>query len=123
MLKLFFLTLIYFFVIGSYTITRDIKSSIFVCVVGKEYIPSSKIISMFMLLPAIFFYSRLVDRVRRYQLLCFYSILFGVANLIFAYYIGDARVGISNTDASPWRLFGWLFYFFVEGYSPFVVSV
>lgn len=122
-LKLFFLALIYFLVIASYTITRDIKSTIFMSIVGRSYIPRAKMISMFMLLPAIFFYSRLVDRIRRYQLLCFYSILFGAANLIFAYYIGHAQVGISNTDASPWRLFGWLFYFFVEGYSPFVVSV
>jgi AAA family ATP:ADP antiporter len=64
-----------------------------------------------------------VDKIRRYQLLIVYSILFGVANLIFAYYIGHPRVGILNTDASPYRLFGWFFYFFVEGYTPFVVSV
>src|SRR5690606_4835108 len=92
-------------------------------IVGRSYIPRAKMISMFMLLLTLFFYSRLVDRIRRYQLLCFYCILFGAANLVFAYYIGHAQVGISNTDASPWRLFGWLFYFFVEGYSPFVVSV
>lgn len=122
-LKLFFLSLIYCLVIASYTITRDMKNSIFLCVVGKGYVPMVKTISMFILLPVIFFYSRLVDRIRRYQLLCFYSILFGIANLVFAYYIGDASVGILNTDASPWRLFGWFFYLFVEGYSPFVVSV
>ncbi len=122
-LKLFFLAFLYFLVVGSYTITRDLKSSIFLTVVGKEYIPWAKMISMFMLIPAILFYSRLVDRVRRYQLLIFYSVFFGVANLIFAYYIGHPTVGILNTDAHPWRLFGWFFYMFVEGYSPFVVSV
>ena len=122
-LKLFFLALLYFLVVGSYTITRDLKSSIFLTVVGKEYIPWVKMISMFMLVPAILFYSQLVDRIRRYQLLIFYSIFFGVANLVFAYYIGHPTVGILNTDAHPWRLFGWFFYFFVEGYSPFIVSV
>src|SRR5579863_236641 len=122
-LKLFFLALLYFLVVGSYTITRDLKSSIFLTVVGKEYIPWVKMISMFMLVPAIFFYSRLVDKIRRYQLLIFYSVFFGVANLIFAYYIGHPTVGILNTDAHVGRLFGWFFYFFVEGYSPFIVSV
>ncbi|HSC25366.1 MAG TPA: Npt1/Npt2 family nucleotide transporter [Candidatus Babeliales bacterium] len=122
-MKLFFLSFLYFLVVGAYTITRDLKSSIFLGVVGKEYIPWVKVISMLMLVPAIFFYSRLVDRIRRYQLLIFYSILFGIANLIFAYYIGHPTIGILNTDAHPTRLFGWLFYFFVEGYSPFVVSV
>ena len=71
-LKLFFLALIYFLVIGSYTITRDLKNSIFLVTVGKEYIPWVRVISMLMLVPAIFFYSRLVDRIKRYQLLIFY---------------------------------------------------
>ena len=122
-MKLFFLSLLYFLVVGAYTITRDLKSSIFLGTVGKEYIPWVKVISMLMLVPAIFFYSRLVDRVRRYQLLIIYSVIFGVANLIFAYYIGHPEIGILNTQAHPSRLFGWFFYFFVEGYSPFVVGV
>ncbi len=122
-MKLFFLSLLYFLVVGAYTITRDLKSSIFLGTVGKEYIPWVKVISMLMLVPAIFFYSRLVDRVRRYQLLIIYSIIFGIANLIFAYFIGHPQIGILNTDAHPSRLFGWFFYFFVEGYSPFVVGV
>lgn len=122
-LKLFFLSLLYFLVVGSYTVTRDLKSSIFLATVGKEYAPWVKVISMLMLVPAILFYSRLVDRIRRYQLLIFYSIVFGIANLVFAYYIGHPTVGILNTDTNVNRLFGWFFYFFVEGYSPFVVSV
>lgn len=103
--------------------TRDLKSAIFLGTVGKEYIPWVRVVSMLTLVPAIFFYSRLVDKIRRYQLLMFYSTLFGVVNLIFAYYIGHPTIGILNTDAHPTRLFGWFFYCFVEGYSPFVVSV
>ena len=122
-MKLFFLSLLYFLVVGAYTMTRDLKSAIFLGTVGKEYIPWVRVISMIMLVPAIFFYSRLVDRLRRYQLLIFYSTLFGIINLIFAYYIGHPTIGILNTDAQPTRLFGWFFYCFVEGYSPFVVSV
>ena len=122
-MKLFFLSLLYFLVVGAYTMTRDLKSAIFLGTVGKEYIPWVKVVSMITLVPAIFFYSQLVDRIRRYQLLIFYSTVFGVANLIFAYYIGHPTIGIPNTDAQPTRLFGWLFYCFVEGYSPFVVSV
>ena len=109
--------------IGSYTVTRDLKNSIFIGIVGKEYVPWAKVISMLVLIPAIFLYAKLVDKIRRYQLLYFYSIAFGFASLIFAYYIGHPQIGISNTDTSPHRLFGWFFYFFVEGYSPFIVSV
>jgi len=82
-MKLFFLSLLYFLVVGAYTMTRDLKSAIFLGTVGKEYIPWVKVISMVTLVPAIFFYSQLVDRIRRYQLLIVYSFLFVVAFLIF----------------------------------------
>ncbi len=123
LIKVFLLSAVYFLLIGGYTVTRDLKNSIFISVVGKEYISLAKIIGMLALVPAILFYSRLVDRIRRYQLLYFYSIFFGLFSLVFAYFMGHPEIGISNTDSSPYRLFGWLFYFFVEGYSPFMVSV
>jgi len=122
-LKVLFLTLTFFFVIGAYTVTRDLKNAIFISIVGKEYIPWAKVMSMLVLIPAIFLYAKFVDDLRRYQLLCFYSLFFGIASLIFTFYIGHPSIGIANTDTNPYRLFGWLFYFFVEGYSPFVVSV
>jgi ATP:ADP antiporter, AAA family len=122
-LKLLFLTVIFFFVIGGYTIAKELKDSLFVSIVGKEYIPLAKTIEMIVLLPAIFLYAVLVDKLRRYQLLTFYCALFGVVGLIFAYLIGHPTIGLPNTHTGPSRLFGWLFYFFVEGYSPFIVSV
>lgn len=122
-LKLAFLTASFFFVIGGYTVIKELKDSIFLSVVGEDYLPWAKIISMFVLVPAILFYSFLVDKMRRYQLLYFYSLLYGVTGLIFTYYLAHPTIGIANTQPSHLRLFGWLFYFFVEGYSPFVVSV
>ncbi|MGB8367562.1 MAG: Npt1/Npt2 family nucleotide transporter, partial [Candidatus Babeliales bacterium] len=122
-LKVLCLAITFFLVIGAYTVTRDLKNAIFVSIVGKEYIPWAKVVSMLVLIPAIFIYAKFVDDLRRYQLLAFYSLFFGIVSLIFTFFIGHPSIGIGNTDTSPYRLFGWLFYFFVEGYSPFVVSV
>ncbi|MCL4361063.1 hypothetical protein M1446_01765 [Candidatus Dependentiae bacterium] len=122
-LKVLFLTLTFFFVIGGYTVAKELKDSIFGAIVGVDYQPKAKMISMLVLIPAIFFYSRLVDLLRRHQLLYFYSILYSILGLFFAYFIGHPTIGLANTDSSPYRLFGWLFYFFIEGYTPFVVSV
>lgn len=122
-LKFLFLTFIYFFVIAAYTLVKELNNSIFMRVVGDSYLPWAKIASMFVLIPAILFYSLMVDKLRRYQLLGFYSLIYGVVGLVFAYFLGHPTIGILNTDTSPHRLFGWLFYFFIEGYSPFVVSV
>ncbi len=122
-LKVVLLTASFFFVIGCYTVTKELKDAIFLSTVGREYLPYAKLLSMIVLIPAIFLYSRLVDILRRYQLLYVYTLLYGVGGLIATYLLGHPTIGLVNTDTGPWRLFGWLFYFFIEGYSPFVVSV
>lgn len=122
-LKLFFLATAFFFVIAGYTVASELKDAIFLNVVGRAWIPYAKSISMIVLLPAIFVYSLLVDRVRRYQLLAIYSALYGIFSLLIAYYLGHPEIGIVNTAISPYRFFGWFTYFFFEGYSPFVVGV
>ncbi|MFC1842368.1 NTP/NDP exchange transporter [Candidatus Dependentiae bacterium] len=121
--KFLFLALTFFLVIGAYTLIRDLKNAIFIGLVGKEYIPYARIMFPLILIPAVLFYSKLVDRVRRYYLLSFYSIFFAIMCLIFAFFVGHPVIGIANTDQSPYRLFGWLFFFFVEGFSPFVLGV
>lgn len=121
--KVFSLTISFFLIIAAYTIARELKDSIFVAIVGKSYLPIAKILTLVILIPPILFYSFLVDKIRRYQLLCYYSIFFGVMGLLFSLLLGHSTIGIPNTATSPFRIFGWIFYFFVEGYSPFLVSV
>jgi AAA family ATP:ADP antiporter len=121
--KLLLLSGSIFFIIGAYTLVRELKSSIFMSVCGKEYIPWARMIMMVCLVPAVLFYSFLVDKIRRYQLLYFYSFFYGIIGIIFTVLVAHPTIGLPNTDASPTRLFGWFFYFFIEGFSPFVVSV
>lgn len=122
-LKFLLLTLSFAFVIGSYTIAKELKDSIFVSIVGKEYLPTAKLLVIFLLIPAAMLYSRLVDMFRRYQVLAFYSLVYGIMMAMFTILLGHSTIGLYNTDASVHRLFGWFFYFILEGYSPFVVGV
>jgi len=110
-------------IISAYTILKEMKDIVFVETVGVDYIPKAKILSIFILIPAILFYSYLVNRVRRHHILSFYAILYGLLGLLFTYFIGHPVIGISNTVTSPWRMFGWIFYVFIEGASPFLVGV
>lgn len=121
--KLALLTFTFFFIIASYTLVKELKDSIFMTVIGKGYLPWVKIVSIATMIPAIMFYAFLVDKMRRAKLLAFYSFLYGFLGLVFAYYMGHPTIGLANTVASPNRIFGWLFYFFIEGYSPFIVGV
>lgn len=122
-LKLIILGFSFFLIIGAYTLVRELKSSMFMSIVGKEYVPMARMLAMLLLIPATLFYSFLVDKMRRYQLLYFYSIIYGLAGLFFVYFVGHSSIGLPNTETSPYRLFGWLFYFFIEIFSPFVISV
>ncbi len=122
-LKVILLSLAFFLVIGGYTVAKDLKDSIFVSIVGKTYVPWAKPLAMLVLIPAIFLYAKLVDNLRRYQLLSVYTALFGCVGLLFSYFLGHPTIGLANTHASPDRIFGWLVFFFMEGYTPFVVSV
>lgn len=125
LLKVILLTLSFFLVIGAYTVARELKDTIFFHIVGgdRKYLAYAKIFSMFILIPLLFFHSRLVDLLKRHQLLYLYTALYGLIGLICVFFIGHPTIGLPNTITSPTRLFGWFFYFFIEGYSPLVVSV
>jgi len=122
-LKVLLLALIYGLIIGSYTIARELKNAVFVNIVGKNHIPPARWLSMIFLIPAILGYAALVDRLKRYQLLCVCAIFFGLSCLVFTFFIGQPSIGLLNTETSIYRVFGWFFYFFVEAFSPFLVSV
>lgn len=122
-LKFLFLTIAFCLVIGAYTIVKELKDTIFVGIVGKAHIPEAKFLVVFFLIPAALLYATLVDKIRRYQLLSFYCFLYGLILLFFTYLLGSPEHGLLNTVTSPWRIFGWLFFFVLEGFSPFVVGV
>ncbi len=122
-LKVFFLSLAYFCIIAGYTVAKELKDTVFTAVVGSDYIPIARIAAMIILVPAILFYALLVDKIRRYQLLMYYAMFYGIVALIFTFFLSHPVIGMPNTAQSPWRLFGWLFYFFLEGFTPFVISV
>ncbi len=125
LLKVILLSVIFFLVIGAYTVTRELKDAVFSTIVGPErkMFAYAKLFSMFILIPAIFLHSRLVDLFKRHQLLYMYSTAYALLGALFVYFLGHPTIGLTNTVSSPDRLFGWLFYFFIEGYAPLVVSV
>lgn len=121
--KIFFVALGFMLVIGGYTVIRTVKDSLFLSIVGREYIPLAKIWSIIMLIPCVLLFSKLVDLVKRYQLIYIYSVVFGVGGLIIAMLLQHPTIGLLNTQADPSRLFGWFIYLFIDLYNPFLVSV
>ncbi len=122
-LKVALLTCAFFLIIGSYTLVHQLKDTLFVHIVGKEYIPVAKILSLVLLVLPILLYAKLVDSMRKHHLLYVYTIFYGLLGLYIAYFLAHPTIGLANTVTSKYRIFGWLIYIFMEGYSPFVASL
>ncbi len=122
-IKIGLLALYFFFVFGAYTLLKDLKDSIFMITVGTKYIPQVKGISLFLMIPLVLFYSWLSRKISRKNLMIIYSLIYGFGSLIIAYCISNPLIGLENTVSSQYRLFGWLSYLFLEGASPFLVSL
>lgn len=112
----------FLFVIASYSILRSLKTSIFLGFVGREYLPISKIISLLMLFPVMILYSKLIDKVRRYQVIMSVFFLYAFIGLIFSLILVHPVYGVSNTVTSPYRLTGWFFEFFMDFFQALIVS-
>jgi len=124
-LKTLFLGSAFFAIIASYTIIKELKDSIFMNIVGNvKFVPHAKLFMMFGVIPLVLIYSKLVDKVRRYQLLSYFSWIYAVLGLFCAFIIKLG--GLGNEIVQPYSLywfFGWFFYFYIESFSPFVVGV
>jgi ATP:ADP antiporter, AAA family len=122
MYKLMLLGFTFFFIIGSYSILRPLKTSVFLGLVGKEYQPITKLISIINLFPCLLLYAKLVDKLRRYQVVYFFFGVYIIGSTLLAIALSHPIMGLHNTDTNPYRILGWVFYLFIDLFSPLVVS-
>lgn len=122
-MKFIRLSAIFAFIIGVYSIVQVTKDVIFLHTVGIDYLPYVKIFSLFITIPLIFLYGKLVDIFARHHV--FYIICVGYAVLfcLFGLAIIHPTIGITNTVLSPLRIIGWLWYAVVEGFGSIIVSL
>lgn len=121
--KFSILAVLFGLTIGVYWLFRPLKDSIFLTMVGREYQPWAKIISIFVTIGAVMIYSRLVDKYPRHKLLYGYSVFYALCSIVFAFFIIDPEMGIANTVENPHRYLGWLFYLFVESFGSTMVAL
>lgn len=122
-IKIVLLSFYFFFVFGAYTLLKDLKDSIFMITVGTKYIPQVKIISLFIMIPLVMIYAYLSMKISRKNLLILYSSVYGLGALLMSWFLMHPTIGLQNIASDPWRIFGWISYLFLEGASPFLVSL
>lgn len=120
--KLIYLSVSFLFIIGSYSILRSLKTSVFLGFVGKEYQPIAKILSIVLMIPAMLAYSKLIDVLKRYQVVYFFLALYAVIGVVFACLFFHPVYGVKNTVTDPYRITGWAFEIFMDFYQAFIVG-
>lgn len=121
--KFAFLSTIFGLIIGVYWTLRPIKDSQFGSVVGGDYLPWAKILSVFVTVVLVLVYGKLVDAFPRHKV--FYGIVstYAVLALLFTWGFMHPTIGFTNTVADPTRLIGWAFYVWVESFGSLIVAL
>lgn len=121
-MKVLLLGLVFFCLSACQAIWRPLKSSIFAKIVGAHAVANAKLYFLFYLVPLLIFYSFLVDRLKRHQLLYIFSLFHGIGGALF--FAIFSYFPIATIQATPsLKAFGWLFYFLMESFSAFLSTV
>lgn len=118
--KIFFLSLTFLLMSACQAIWRPLKTSIFAKLVGAEFVPDAKIYSLLFLIPLILIYSKLVDWLRRHQLLYVYTLFHAFGGVILYFLLSHPVYGMVNTEIGSGRFVGWILYFFMESNAAFM---
>lgn len=121
--KFVFLSIGFFFIIGSYWPLKILKDVIFINTVGSIYQPDAKFLSLILFFPLVLLYSKLIDHFSKESMVYLLVGIYGIIGFLFVYYFYHPTIGLSNTDQGPYRLIGWGFYLFVESYISLMVSL
>lgn len=117
------LGVIFSMIIGTYWLFRPIKDAVFLTMVGKDYQPLAKIISLFVVGAVVLVYSKLVDKFPRHKLLYGFTLFYALATAVFAFLIWHPSIGLCNVTSSPDRYLGWVWYMFVESFGSIMVAL
>ncbi|HEV2601275.1 MAG TPA: Npt1/Npt2 family nucleotide transporter [Candidatus Babeliales bacterium] len=122
------LAVIFFFIIGVYWTLRPIKDSVFGSIVGGQFLPWAKMLSIVLIAPLVVFYSKLIEIYAReklfYGILIFYAAITALFAFLFTHpVIEHAFMHKEFVVAGPLCLVGWLWYVFVESFGSFVIAI
>jgi ATP:ADP antiporter, AAA family len=120
--KVFFLSLTFLLMSMCLVIWRPLKMAVFSKMVGAYHVPDAKLYSLLYVIPLILLYSKLVDWLRRHQLLYCFTLFHAVGGVIFSILLAHPVYGIANTEVNANRWLGWAFYFFMESFDAFFAT-
>lgn len=114
---------IFAFVIGVYWTLRPMKDSIFMSLVGAEWQPIAKIVSMVILFPIVIFYNKLVDKYKRHHVFYVLGSIYLVLTILFGLlFMSPVGLGATHTSIIT-QIIGWAWYVYVESFGSLMVAL
>jgi len=117
------LALIFCGIIAIYWALRPMKDSIFNAMIGMDWQPVAKILSLVVIFPIVILYSKLVDTFPRHKVFYFLTGLYGAIAIVMFFCFSDPSIGLANTVKSPTRILGWVWYIWVESFGSLMVAL
>ena len=106
-----------------YWALRPMKDSIFNSMIGMDWQPTAKILSLFIMFPIVILYSKLVDTFPRHKVFYFLTGLYGTIAFVMYLCFSDPSIGLANTVKDPSRILGWVWYIWVESFGSLIVAL
>lgn len=122
--KFLLLSVIFACIVGTYWFLRPIKDGVFITMVGAQYLPYAKILSVLVIFPLITFYGKLVDIFSRDKVFYILSAFFGVLTLLFSYLIIHPKYGMYCPEKNTIQIFiGLSWCIFVKIFGSVMVAL
>lgn len=112
-----------FFIVGGYWLLRSLKDPVLATICGVQYIPKAKILSLFVVTGFVTVYNKLIDILPKHQLFYVVGSFYACAFSLLALALAHPTYGVANTEASPYRVLGWISYCTIESFGSIGVSL
>ena len=118
-------SLTFMLLIGAYWLLRTLKDALFDDLVGLAYQPKAKMFSLFVIIPLILMYTKLVDTVERHKLfyvICStYSLIFTLITYVYVNPLPNFLPSI--TAMIPGSPLGWFIYVAIESFGSLSIGL
>lgn len=99
------------------------QDTVFSTLVGLEYQPRAKLVSVAFTLLLVLQYNRALDRIEKAQLFYYIGTSYSIVFLTIATLLSSQTIGMNNTTPDPWRVLGWVSYVAIESYGSIAVAL
>ena len=111
------------FILCGFWLLDALKDPVLAAIVGIEYQPIAKLVSVLVTFFIVCFYDYLTSAVTKSSLFHIISFTFGIIFFIISALLSDSEKGLDNHSKSPSRLLGWCSYFCIEAYGSLMVAL